>query len=79
MSDEEKRKYEAKMLEEGTFQGYKLRRYWVSEASSFIMSSLMPMVQHIANGVQDEVEHYNSVFGLAFSETTLSYLGSCYS
>ncbi|CAL1710347.1 unnamed protein product [Somion occarium] len=42
VSDEEKRKYEAKMLEEGTFQGYKLRRYW-----------------HIANGVQDEVEHYN--------------------
>lgn len=29
VSDEEKKKYESNTLETGSYQGYKLRRYWV--------------------------------------------------
>lgn len=29
VSDDEKRKYQGKMLETGSYQGYKLRQYWV--------------------------------------------------
>ena len=30
VSDDEKIKYNGKMLETGSYQGYKLRQYWVS-------------------------------------------------
>ena len=29
VNDEEKQKYAGKMLQTGSYQGYKLRRYWV--------------------------------------------------
>ena len=32
VSEEEKQKYAGKMLETGSYQGYKLRRYWVSSS-----------------------------------------------
>ena len=31
VSDEEKLKYNGKMLETGSYQGYKLRQYWVRD------------------------------------------------
>ncbi|KAI0067180.1 Clavaminate synthase-like protein [Artomyces pyxidatus] len=43
---QEKRQYEARIKETGTFMGYKPLQYWVRRL-------------HIANGVKDRIEHYN--------------------
>ncbi|THG99700.1 hypothetical protein EW026_g2693 [Hermanssonia centrifuga] len=48
VSDLEKQKYAGKMLETGSYTGYKLRRYWVR-------------YPHIDAGVQDQIESYNSM------------------
>ena len=59
VGEDEKRKYEGKMLEAGSYQGYKLRNYWVC----FLQLSLSPPLihtKHIDNNIRDQVEAYSS-------------------
>ncbi|KAJ3553237.1 hypothetical protein NM688_g3718 [Phlebia brevispora] len=60
VDDNEKKKFEGKLQEDGTYQGYKLRQYWVrlSHCLKTVATDLSTR-KHIANGVQDQIEHYN--------------------
>ena len=60
--DAEKKTYEGKMLQVGSYQGYKLRNYWVfsSRLQSAYHKTHAPE-QHIVNGVRDQIENYNSM------------------
>ncbi|KAK0235420.1 Clavaminate synthase-like protein [Armillaria nabsnona] len=61
VSDDKKRQYEAKIQQTGSYQGYKLRKFWVGES-------------HIDNRVRDEVEIYSSgllALGLGLPEDAL--------
>ena len=72
VSDEEKKVYAGKMKETGSYQGYKLRNYWVGhfllqliKSQQFIIT--LPSLKHIDNGVHDQLEHYNSKQSLHLS------------
>ena len=62
VSDDEKIKYMGKMLETGSYQGYKLRQYWVSRyrRSLLFCAAFSRRMQHINGGVRDQIENYNS-------------------
>ncbi|KAI0819372.1 hypothetical protein BC628DRAFT_1476307 [Trametes gibbosa] len=48
--EEEKKAFAGNIKETGSYRGYKLRNYWFGSKRT---------VQHIDNGVHDQLEHYN--------------------
>jgi hypothetical protein len=52
--------YAGRMKETGSYQGYKMRSYWVSSTWILRLLSSSDVLQHVANGVQDSNEAYNS-------------------
>lgn len=67
VSDEEKQAYLGKIKETGSFQGYKLRNYWVR--TTFIAKLRLLMLhrlQTIDNGVPDQIEFYASASSPSF-------------
>ena len=61
VSDKEKLDYHAKIIEHGSFQGYKLRQYWVNITGLCLATVFAEiLLQHINGGVKDQIETYNS-------------------
>jgi isopenicillin N synthase-like dioxygenase len=64
VSDSEKKIYAGTMKQSGSYQGYKLRQYWVrGRRVTHHMSVWFTQgnrIQHIDAGVRDQLEHYNS-------------------
>ena len=46
VADEEKLTYHAKMVETGSFQGYKLRQYWVRDTSDALIRRIVLQADH---------------------------------
>ena len=60
VGEEEKRLYEAKIKERGSFQGYKPRQWFVRPFRLTLHNSMLSgHLQHIDNGVRDQLEAYN--------------------
>lgn len=59
VDDEEKLRYEARIKQTGEYLGYKLPQYWVSHPTQQLRDIRLTLVQTIANGVKDRIEHYN--------------------
>ena len=62
VSEEEKKRFEGKIKEEGSWMGYKLRQFWVSGLDwiGILQTHLSYTRQTIDNGAPDQIEHYNS-------------------
>jgi hypothetical protein len=60
VSDSEKRIYAGKIKQTGSYQGYKLRQYWVRDSLAQYKVAQFNQIQHIDAGVRDQLEHYNS-------------------
>lgn len=57
--EDEKKSFVADIKGTGSYQGYKLRQYWVSSSSQMGTKALIDCMQHIDAGVRDQIEHYN--------------------
>lgn len=58
VSESEKLRYQARIKETGEYLGYKLPQYWVCCTPYYAIRRLT-LLQHIANGIKDKIEHYN--------------------
>lgn len=67
VSEEEKQKHTGRMRETGTYRGYKPRKFWVRNITSIVKDRKLTSYQHIAGGVRDQIEQYNSMYS-ALSE-----------
>lgn len=59
--EDEKKRYAGDIKQTGSYRGYKLRQYWVrsSHTAALRVTLTNVVVQHIDNGVRDQLEHYN--------------------
>lgn len=73
VSDEEKQVYAGTMKQTGSYQGYKLRHYWVRH-HLWSTLELPTSMQHVDNGVFDQLEHYNSEHSSSVRPSLLSTL-----
>ena len=61
--EEEKKQFTANFKETGLYSGYKLRQYWVSNVRSLLRGYWdRYCMQHIDNGVRDQIEHFNGKY-----------------
>lgn len=78
VSESEKQEYLAAIKTNGSYQGYKPREYFVCSilSDTGICGVSDAMIQHIDNGVRDQVELYSSKFFLCLWKTSFSWIRS---